>query len=66
MKKIIKRDPFRAYSENSYKEIPKITLPRNDNSDKFFASIEPYCAPVSKDDVVVSMKAFFKRTAIQC
>ncbi|KAH1023474.1 hypothetical protein HUJ04_012674 [Dendroctonus ponderosae] len=52
VKKNIKRDPFRSYSENSYKEIPKITLPRNDNSDKFFASIEPYCAPVSKDDVV--------------
>ncbi|CAH1965031.1 unnamed protein product [Acanthoscelides obtectus] len=32
-------------------EVPKVTLPKNDNSDKFWASIEPYCANVSKDDV---------------
>ncbi|KAL1492368.1 hypothetical protein ABEB36_010626 [Hypothenemus hampei] len=29
----------------------EITLPRNDNSDKFWASIEPYCASVDKEDV---------------
>ncbi|XP_066258855.1 transcriptional adapter 3 isoform X1 [Euwallacea similis] len=49
--RLVKRDAFKSFSEKSYKEIPKITLPRNDNSDKFWASIEPYCAPVNKDDV---------------
>lgn len=47
--RVVKKDPFKSY--NDYMEIPKITLPRNDNSDKFWASIEPYCAPVNKDDV---------------
>ncbi|CAH0562257.1 unnamed protein product [Brassicogethes aeneus] len=32
-------------------EVPKVALPKNDNSDKFWASIEPYCANVSKEDV---------------
>ncbi|CAH1153559.1 unnamed protein product [Phaedon cochleariae] len=32
-------------------EIPKVTLPKNDNSDKFWASIEPFCSSVTKDDV---------------
>lgn len=54
--RVIKRDPFRSFSEKSFKEIPKITLPRNDNSDKFWASIEPYCSPVSKDDIAVCIK----------
>ncbi|CAG9771627.1 unnamed protein product [Ceutorhynchus assimilis] len=48
--RFLKRDPFKL-NEHTYKEIPKISLPRNDNSDKFWASIEPYCAPVSKDNV---------------
>nr|CAI5832438.1 unnamed protein product [Callosobruchus analis] len=32
-------------------EVPKVTLPKNDNSDKFWTSIEAYCANVTKDDV---------------
>ncbi|KRT79482.1 hypothetical protein AMK59_6364, partial [Oryctes borbonicus] len=32
-------------------EVPKVTLPRNDTSDKFWSSIEPYCAELSRDDV---------------
>ncbi|XP_071054596.1 transcriptional adapter 3-A [Onthophagus taurus] len=32
-------------------EVPKVILPRNDTSDKFWSSIEPYCADVTKDDV---------------
>ncbi|KAG5883742.1 hypothetical protein JTB14_008584 [Gonioctena quinquepunctata] len=32
-------------------DIPKVTLPKNDNSDKFWASIEPFCANVTKDDI---------------
>ncbi|KAJ8928529.1 hypothetical protein NQ314_018905 [Rhamnusium bicolor] len=34
-----------------HQKIPKVTLPKNDNSDKFWASIEPYCTNVNKDDV---------------
>ncbi|KAJ8934867.1 hypothetical protein NQ314_013141 [Rhamnusium bicolor] len=34
-----------------HKEVPKVTLPKNDNSDKFWASIEPFCTKVNKDDV---------------
>ncbi|KAF7287007.1 transcriptional adaptor 3 [Rhynchophorus ferrugineus] len=49
--RVVKKDPSRFYNENAYQEIPKIALPRNDNSDKFWASIEPYCAAVSNDDV---------------
>lgn len=49
--RVVKKDSFKFYNDNMYQEIPKITLPKNDNSDKFWASIEPYCAPVDKDDV---------------
>lgn len=35
-------------------EVPKV-LPRSDTSDKFWLSIEPYCAEVSKQDVAVSI-----------
>lgn len=62
--RVIKRDPFRSFSEKSFKEIPKITLPRNDNSDKFWASIEPYCSPVSKDDIAVCIKPKSKKLMI--
>nr|XP_023023537.1 transcriptional adapter 3 [Leptinotarsa decemlineata] len=34
-----------------HQDIPKVTLPKNDNSDKFWASIEPFCANVTKDDM---------------
>lgn len=37
-----------------HQDIPKVTLPENDNSDKFWASIEPYCTSVNRDDIVVS------------
>lgn len=36
-------------------EVPKVTLPRNDTSDKFWSSIEPYCADLSRDDVNVCL-----------
>ncbi|XP_019865503.1 transcriptional adapter 3-B isoform X2 [Aethina tumida] len=32
-------------------EVPKLSLPKNDNSDKFWASIEPYCANVNAEDI---------------
>ncbi|KAJ8923560.1 hypothetical protein NQ315_010139 [Exocentrus adspersus] len=32
-------------------DIPKVTLPKNDNSDKFWTSIEPFCASINKDDI---------------
>ncbi|KAF5295154.1 hypothetical protein FQR65_LT10542 [Abscondita terminalis] len=33
-------------------ELPKMTLPKNDTSDKFWLSVEVFCADVTKDDVV--------------
>ncbi|KAF5290838.1 hypothetical protein FQA39_LY14600 [Lamprigera yunnana] len=33
-------------------ELPKMTLPKNDTSDKFWLSVEVFCADVNKDDVV--------------
>lgn len=33
-------------------ELPKMTLPKNDTSDKFWLSVEVFCADVAKDDVV--------------
>lgn len=35
-------------------EIPKVSLPRNETSGKFWLSIESYCSDVVKDDVNVS------------
>lgn len=34
-----------------HQEIPKVTLPKND---QFWASIEPFCANITKDDIAVS------------
>lgn len=33
--------------------MPKVTLPKNDDSDKFWGSVEPYCANVAKEDLRV-------------
>lgn len=41
------------------REVPKVSFPKNDTSDKFWLSIEPYCADVTKDDVAVSIKEYF-------
>lgn len=32
-------------------DVPKVTLPKNDTSEKFWASVEPFCAEIQKDDV---------------
>ncbi|XP_044764990.1 transcriptional adapter 3 isoform X2 [Coccinella septempunctata] len=32
-------------------DIPKVALPKNDTSEKFWASVEPFCAEIQKDDV---------------
>lgn len=37
-----------------HQDVPKVILPENDNSDKFWASIEPYCTNVNRDDAAVS------------
>lgn len=39
-------------------EVPKLPLPRNDTSEKFWSFIEPYCADISKDNVNVSLTHF--------
>lgn len=48
--------PVNKFSGDSHvhQEIPKVTLPKNDHSDKFWASIEPFCANITKDDIAVS------------
>ncbi|KAK4871682.1 hypothetical protein RN001_015806 [Aquatica leii] len=33
------------------REVPKVTFPRNDISEKFWLSVKPFCENVSKDDV---------------
>jgi transcriptional adapter 3 len=33
-------------------EIPKINLPKNDTSDKFWATVEPYCAPITNSHMM--------------
>lgn len=43
-------------------EVPKLSLPKNDNSDKFWASIEPYCANVNAEDINVSCSQICART----
>lgn len=32
-------------------DIPKIVIPKNDTKSKFWASIDPYCAPIDADDI---------------
>lgn len=33
-------------------ELPKLTIPKNDTSEKFWASVEPFCAELQKEDVL--------------
>lgn len=49
-KSILKRKHVPTKVEES-----KVIVPRSDTSDKFWLSIEDYCADVSKDDVAVSI-----------
>lgn len=39
-------------------DVPKVALPKNDTSEKFWASVEPFCAEIQKDDVAVSISFF--------
>ncbi|KAK9890256.1 hypothetical protein WA026_010366 [Henosepilachna vigintioctopunctata] len=32
-------------------DVPKVTLPKNDTSEKFWASVEPFCAEIQKEDI---------------
>lgn len=33
------------------KDIPKINLPKNDTPNKFWLSVEPYCMPITQEDI---------------
>lgn len=32
-------------------EVPKVTIPRNDTKSKFWLSVDPFCAPITRDDI---------------
>lgn len=55
----LKAKHYGASVSNSTSSLPAIVevpeIPRNDTSDKFWLSIEPFCADVSKDDIAVSI-----------
>lgn len=57
MRVIKKQLPVNQFIRDSHlhQEIPKVTLPKNDHCDKFWASIEPFCCNVAKDDLAVSI-----------
>lgn len=40
-----------AEEPNTLQELPEV--PRNLTADKFWASVEPFCADIGKDDIVV-------------
>uniref|UniRef100_A0A6V7LBC9 Transcriptional adapter 3 n=1 Tax=Bracon brevicornis TaxID=1563983 RepID=A0A6V7LBC9_9HYME len=37
--------------EGSKSDIPKLLLPKNDTTNKFWASVDPYCADIMPDDI---------------
>ncbi|XP_034945086.1 transcriptional adapter 3-B [Chelonus insularis] len=37
--------------EGSKTDIPKLLLPKNDTTNKFWASVDPYCADIMPDDI---------------
>lgn len=39
-------------------DIPKINLPKNDTSDKFWATVEPFCAPIATSHSSVFIQHF--------
>jgi transcriptional adapter 3 len=45
-------------------EIPKINLPKNDTSDKFWATVEPYCAPITNSHMMVSFEVVSVKSVI--
>ncbi|KAL3290213.1 hypothetical protein HHI36_023572 [Cryptolaemus montrouzieri] len=32
-------------------DVPKVTLPKNDTSEKFWASVEPFCSEIQREDI---------------
>lgn len=41
-------------SPHTLRENPKIVLPKNDTPNKFWLSVEPYCMPITQEDIKVS------------
>lgn len=41
------------YSHHHQKDHPKMTLPKNDTPNKFWLSVEPYCMPLTNEDLKV-------------
>lgn len=54
-KKIVKEKPFKliknVHDELPKVDVPKVVIPKNDTKSKFWASIDPYCAPIDSDDI---------------
>lgn len=44
-------------SNHAPRENPKVVLPKNDTPNKFWLSVEPYCMPISQEDIKVNYLA---------
>lgn len=47
-------------SNHAPRENPKVVLPKNDTPNKFWLSVEPYCMPISQEDIKVITGLFRK------
>lgn len=41
------------------RENPKLVVPKNDTPNKFWLSVEPYCMPISQEDIKVSLISLY-------
>ena len=52
-------DPLQNEQIQRVQESPKPALPKNETPNRFWAFVEPYCAPITAEDIKVSLSSVF-------
>jgi hypothetical protein len=56
--KVLSFDPLQNEQIRPVNETAKPALPKNETPNRFWAFVEPYCAPITPDDIKVKLKLF--------
>jgi transcriptional adapter 3 len=56
--KVLSFDPLQNEQIRPVSETTKPALPKNETPNRFWAFVEPYCAPITPDDIKVMFQGF--------
>ena len=59
-------DPLHNEQIKPLQETPKPNLPKNETPNRFWAFVEPYCAPINSEDIKVFSFCWFECFSFTC